>query len=461
MITILFAGFLSLSIVVALTDWRRGWLMAILCGILQDPARKLTPGTPVAMTLSIVLVYAAVLFAGSGIIRRHGVEFTRRLNHKDILEDQWVKAPALSLFIYCAPIPAVLLGYTYLQREEDLYTLFRFYAVATTIALLGTPLEYMSLDWPVLGTVALNDVNLRHLPGIQIRMLSGFYRAPDVMGWHAATLAIIGLIMIVRRQTLRRSWIWMLVTGWAAFNCILSGRRKAVYMIAVFAIVFLWRFFRRLTMPQVVAFLLTIVLVGGVVEKISEDAQSNVYTRGTVTTREEVFERLEGGLVETVRQFGVLGAGLGTATQGVRRGGLVAADALRVVRHRGGEHGRVPRLRAGVLRRGARPDDRVLHRLSLRHRGAGRTVGGCCFGRSGHAGAAEAGNGLAKGRFCASCTSCPPTCRRRATAGRSSPCMGWPGRWRRAATTCTSSPPTLTATEPPTSRWESRFRCTA
>jgi len=36
MITILFAAFLLLSMSVALIDWRRGWLMAILCGVLQE-----------------------------------------------------------------------------------------------------------------------------------------------------------------------------------------------------------------------------------------------------------------------------------------------------------------------------------------------------------------------------------------------------------------------------------------
>src|SRR5439155_6407154 len=150
MITILFAGFLVLSMTVALADWRRGWLMAILCGVLQDPARKLTPGSPVAMSLSVILVYIVVLFGASPVLQRHVAEFTRRFSTvyaaliitllflalaalRGLFTfgiDGW-KAPALSLFVYCAPLPAVLLGYTYLQREENLYTLFRFYAAVT------------------------------------------------------------------------------------------------------------------------------------------------------------------------------------------------------------------------------------------------------------------------------------------------------------------------------------------
>src|SRR6266480_4442609 len=78
MITIVFAGFLLLSMTVAITDWRRGWLMAVICGVLQDPARKLTPGAPVAMSLSIILVYAVILFAASGSMQKYAAEFTRR-----------------------------------------------------------------------------------------------------------------------------------------------------------------------------------------------------------------------------------------------------------------------------------------------------------------------------------------------------------------------------------------------
>ena len=55
-----------------------------------------------------------------------------------------------------------------------------------------------------------------------------------------------------------------------------------------------------------------------VVHRIQSNEESSVYARGAATTEAEVAERLEGGLAETIRQFGIMGAGLGTATQGVR-----------------------------------------------------------------------------------------------------------------------------------------------
>lgn len=337
MITLIFAAVLLLAIGVALVDWRRGWLLAILCGVLQDPARKLTPGTPVVMTLSIIVVYVVVLFSAQSTLQAHAREFSKRFSAVKVSGalvfvfmilaainglatfglENW-KAPALALFVYCAPIPAVLLGFTYLQREEQMYHFFRFYAVVTSVAMIGTVLEYFEVSWRALGTVALAEAfNLRFLPGLQIRMLSGFYRAPDIMGWHAATLAMIGIAMTLRARTVRVAWPWILVMSWGFLNCLISGRRKAVYMIAVFAAAFLLRYFRRLTTTQVMAIALAGLALLFVVRKVGQDEDASVYTRGTSTTSSEVFDRLEGGLVETVGQFGLMGAGLGTATQGV------------------------------------------------------------------------------------------------------------------------------------------------
>jgi hypothetical protein len=336
MITVLFIAFLMLSMSVALVDWRRGWLLAVLCGVLQDPARKMTPGTPVVMSLSIILVYAVVLFAAQSELQAHMRDFLRRfanLYAAGILVIVFLalaavngiatfgislwKVPALSLFIYCIPIPAVLLGYAWLQREEQLEKLFRFYAVVTSVALIGTPLEYFGVSSPSLGTVGI-DFNLRFIKGVEVRLLSGFYRAPDIMGWHAATLACVGVIMALRYRALTKSWPWMLAAAWGFLNCVMSGRRKAIYMFAVFAAAFLWRYIRRLKIAEAFAFVLVGAILAGVMHQVRQNEDAGVYARGATTTQEELLTRLEGGLGETVIQYGFMGAGLGTATQGTQ-----------------------------------------------------------------------------------------------------------------------------------------------
>jgi hypothetical protein len=337
MITILFAAVLVFSAVVALVDWRRGWLMAIVCGVLQDPARKLTPGTPPIMTLSIVVIYLIIIMARQRSLKDQGAEMMRRfpsvytsslvvfvtlllaaVNGLFTFGMALWKVPALSLFLYLIPIPAIILGYMYPLREQHIVNFLLFYAVITTIALIGTPLEYFNFRWAALGMVALPEGFIRQMTGLEIRLLSGFYRAPDVMGTHAATLAAIGIAMSLRTQ-MRRAWVWLAVAGWGFFNCIISGRRKATYMVVVFTLVFVWRYIRRLTLTQAFAYGVLVVAMVIVVQKMKSDEAASVYVEGAaITSQKEVWQRLEGGTGATIEQFGFFGAGLGTATQGVR-----------------------------------------------------------------------------------------------------------------------------------------------
>lgn len=328
---------LGIACVAALRDWRHGWPALLICTVLQDPVRKLTPNAPVAISFSIIAIYAAMLFAGRRTLMAHLREFSNRfplISSTAVLflamlgtaalrglfyfgMEQW-KVPLLSLITYVAPIPAVILGYTYLQSEEKLYTLFRFYAVVTGLAMIGTMLEYVRFSSPVLGMVSMPFEQIRHLNGMQIRMLSGFYRAPDIMGWHASMLTSIGIAMTARYGFDRRAWPWMAVATWGFFICMISGRRKAIYFVVAFGAAFLWRYFRRLSASQLFAVAVVGLLLVGVVRNLESDARTSVYARGAGTTRDELFGRLEGGMFGTFRQSGFLGIGLGAATQGTR-----------------------------------------------------------------------------------------------------------------------------------------------
>jgi hypothetical protein len=335
MVPIVFAAFLALAVMVSITDWRRGVLMLVVIGALQDPVRKLTPGTPVAVSMSVIVLYGAIILATQARLQKALSDFTRRfsavwaafglvifflvLAAMNGLATQGValwRVPLVSLFIYLAPLPAILIGYAYTDREEAIYGFMKFYALVTSVALTGTVFEYLRFGWKALGMVQQVGDYIRYLPGIQVRMLSGFYRGPDIMAWHASTLTCIAIAMIVRSGISRGSWPWMVAAGWGCFNSVISGRRKAIYFVAVFAAAFIWRYFRRLKFQQVGAFLAAAVALAFVVNQIAENQESSVYTRAALTTQEEVAERLEGGLGETISQFGVLGAGLGVATQG-------------------------------------------------------------------------------------------------------------------------------------------------
>lgn len=337
MITLLFAAILLASMAMALSNWRHGWYAAVVCGILQDPVRKMTPGAPAVLTMSIVAVYAVILFGAYNALQRNRVDFARRFPNLYSTLIVFVlalafagmnglatfglaawQAPMLSFLIYLLPLPAILLGYAWLTREDQLIRFFQFYAIITSVAMIGTVLEYLHVNHPALGMVSMPWGFIRHLPGIEIRILSGFYRAPDIMGWHAATLTIIGITLAIRARGLTKAWPWIAMAAWGFLNCIISGRRKAVYMVAVFGLAFLWRYIRRLSTTQVAMVLLLGASLALVVRQVQSSSQAEVYARGTRTTPGEVLQRLEGGITGTLEQNSLLGAGLGAATQGVR-----------------------------------------------------------------------------------------------------------------------------------------------
>jgi hypothetical protein len=321
--------------------------------VIQDPVRKVTPGSPVAISFSIVAIYAAMLFSARRELRANvremsyrfatlfsaavlflamlGVAALRGLVYFGIAN--W-KVPLLSLFTYVAPLPAIILGYAYLQDEERLYRLFRFYAILTSVAMIGTVLEYLRVSSPTLGMVAMPWDQIRHLQGMQIRMLSGFYRAPDVMGWHASMLTSIGIAMTARHGFGRKAWPWMGMATWGFFICMISGRRKAIYFVLAFGLAFLWRYVRRLTASQLFAVIAVTLLLAGVVRNLERDEGTSVYARGATTTRDELMSRLEGGMIGTFEQSGFLGIGLGAATQGTRH--LVIGSKVRLGWQEGG-----------------------------------------------------------------------------------------------------------------------------
>jgi hypothetical protein len=336
MALLLYLVFLAGACAYALVDWRRGWLLVIVCGVIQDPVRKLTGGSPVYVSFLVVGLYAVILFSARNEMRAYAIEFTRRFQSistglvifvgllvvaglNGVVTygfDKW-EAPTVSFVTYIIPVIAALLGYTWLQREEMMLRFFHIYALLTSVALIGTVLEYMRVNSRLLGLVSFQGDYIRHLPGIQIRMLSGIYRSPDVMAWHAGMLTAIGVALALRAGFRRQMLLWSGVAAWGFINCMIAGRRKAIYFVLVFCIAFLWRYLRRVQMAQIVASIGLLLLVFLVIRHLAADEGTSVYTRGATATQTELTQRFEGGMMQTFRQVGLMGAGLGTATQGV------------------------------------------------------------------------------------------------------------------------------------------------
>ena len=59
-------------------------------------------------------------------------------------------------------------------------------------------MEYLGIakGWAALGTVAMGHEWIQtSLYGTIVNMIAGFYRSPDVMGWHATALSMLSIIL--------------------------------------------------------------------------------------------------------------------------------------------------------------------------------------------------------------------------------------------------------------------------
>jgi hypothetical protein len=346
----LFGVFVFASACAAFTDARLGLRLAIVAGVLQDPVRKLIPGTPAILAVSALPVVAAALVGQFARDRRTAARFARahprlaaslKLFALSLLPGVAIllvsygaaawRGALLGAFGYLTPLLAIVWGFSFVRDDGDLRRLLVFYCAVTTLMMAGSLFDLLRLfeGWPALGTAALGAPWLRFTPsGLVIRLISGFYRSPDVMGWHAATLFMGAATLALARRPGAR--LWLLAAAWAAFAVLICGRRKAMIMPALWAAVVLVHFLRArrrggagTLLALAAAVLGTLVYAGG------EGPISAEYYSYAASIASDAPRRLQegtfGAVWWTLVQSGVLGAGIGSASQGMQHlGGAVA-----------------------------------------------------------------------------------------------------------------------------------------
>lgn len=340
----LFGFFVVASAGLAFADARTGLRLAIVAGLLQDPVRKLTPGTPPILAISALPIVAASLLGLFSRDRRLVGRLARA--HPRLVQSLKVfaisLAPAvlillvsyglsawtallLGLFGYLTPLMAMVWGFNFARGAEDLRRLLAFYCLLTAVVLLGALFEFLQLwpDWPALGTAALGAPWIRFTPsGLVIRLITGFFRSPDVMGWHAATLTMAALTLALARDR-PRARAFLLLAAWAAFCVLICGRRKAIMMPALWAAVVLVHFLRTRRLGGALGLLFAVsIALGGLAFASGEAAIGPEYYAYAYSIASDAPRRLQegtfGAVWWTLVQSGALGAGIGSASQGMQ-----------------------------------------------------------------------------------------------------------------------------------------------
>lgn len=330
---------LGLACLIALSNWRQAVYLAILLDFLRDPVRKLDADGSVLITVSILGLWGVITLAAwtqsRSMIREVLSDNPKLYNAFQLLVfatlpgiaismafyAEGYKLVALGTLSYLAPSAGVLLGLLFASHPTEITRMLRFYCVVNGIALVGVLFEYGNYAVPAMG--GLRGMNWIRYSGAEVvDLIAGFYRSPDIMGLHAAQVAMFSLVLTIQARK-GVTWGWVLLAFFAGFCLLLSGRRKMLGMPLVFAAAFgFFCYLRGIRRFQYV--LVPVVSLGaaaiGVYLVATNDFVGDEYTNYATTLFSEGAERSQeivfGSVLSTLNQTGVLGGGIGSATQG-------------------------------------------------------------------------------------------------------------------------------------------------
>ncbi|WP_146519108.1 hypothetical protein [Stieleria varia] len=313
--------------------------MAILLDFLRDPVRKMDPSESVLITISVLGLWA-VITVSAWMRSRNQIQIAFREHPRVFSAIRYLaiamipgsilslalyqggyKMVGLGVISYLAPFAGILLGYLISRRPKDISGFMMFYCIVNGIALTGVIAEYSGANWPALGGLRGMEW-IRYSGQETVKLIGGLYRSPDIMGLHAAQVVMFSLTLAIQKSR-RQSPIWIVLALFGCLCLLLSGRRKMLGMPLVFlAVLALLTYIRKITRVQaiVVPIVAAAALIGGVFLVATDEYVGTEYMNfaGTLFTSgvERYQEVVVGSVQGTIIQSGVLGEGIGTATQG-------------------------------------------------------------------------------------------------------------------------------------------------
>jgi hypothetical protein len=356
----------------ALSNWRLALLMALGAGFAQDVARKLTPGEPVYMVMLFAPVFAAavlgLMLRGGSLSPRAMFELHPRLRAPVLVFLLVVAVQVLvtlgntgsmmlagiGVLVYVLPFVALVFAMYYASHSSDIGLAFGVYVLISVMFCVGVYLNVLGYQDGVLDTVGQGLFVYPDEGGV-IKLPSGFFRSAETAAWHGATAAALAGLLVATRQFPGGAIAGALVIAFLVGAVVLTGRRKMVVELCIFATLFaaFLAFYRRRGVR--LGMLLTLVALlayGGQLALIPEQTEIDLrpYVSRYETVAEEASARLRNNTVDSfkwvIQRNGLFGSGAGTASQGaaqfgggVRLVGYAAEGGLSKVLAELGVHG--------------------------------------------------------------------------------------------------------------------------
>jgi hypothetical protein len=230
---------------------------------------------------------------------------------------------------YLVPLAAVFTGYYFAIRigNSGIYRFFRGYAILCLLSTLGIYLEYFGLDYTMLGEIGsglvIYDV------GTILKAYSGFFRASEIAAWHIFFGSCLMIMLAMKSTSLSLRAIWVAGVVFLVVAGMLTGRRKLIITILIFAFCywfFVLAYLKSTLRIAVVLLLLGVVSLGALSQnrfiQQGGDAVFDLYVERSSSVFSDISSRVNTLGINSIRsaidQFGLFGRGAGAFSQGAR-----------------------------------------------------------------------------------------------------------------------------------------------
>lgn len=319
------------------------WALLVV-GFAMDPIRKVVPGQPVWLTGVVAgVLLLTYLRQQQGDVRRSRPDLFQRMPELAgpvQLGGIWVLFQALrgyeatgsaavagiGCLSYLAPVLAVATGYALASSAAQVRRILLAYVGCIIVACLTVLMSFWGTKWEIFKQVGAGLVIYGGETGV-IRLHTGFFRGPELAGWHMGLGFCALLLLACTARTKAVSLLAVPGMGLLVLGMFVTGRRKYLLAVMVFVVTWLmlaWAYRRRRTLALLATLSAGFAAVGVVAVDVvlsrPGGAVLEVHAQriglGGEQAQGRFFGMTLGALPAAIEENGWLGAGAGVGSQG-------------------------------------------------------------------------------------------------------------------------------------------------
>jgi hypothetical protein len=234
--------------------------------------------------------------------------------------------PLIGLLSYLLPIPALWLAYVYARSVSDIRRFLKLYALTGITTTLSVIVSSKGLEDPIFKQVGDAPMVVYHqLVGV-VDLYCGFLRSPEIAAWHAAAAVCAAVTIAVSfKDTVFRA-LAPVITLTGFFTVVLTGRRKALAIMALYAVFYtvglLLAKRRSARSAALAGVAVGIALIAGSLAMTPDSSDPNPHMERSATAFGDAWDRFEqlgiGSISRAYNTGGFIGLGTGTGAQGAQ-----------------------------------------------------------------------------------------------------------------------------------------------